>query len=83
MTKCGQKATTPARRAWIKKFGDELSRQRRRACLAQHELSELVGVNKMLISRWEAGSYAPRPKNLALLIDLFPELGMFAEHILR
>lgn len=51
--------------------------------LTQKDLSELIGVHDSLISKIEAGAIPMQPDTERKLLEVFSEMGMDADSILR
>ena len=57
--------------------GSLIQSYRRKAKLTQHQLAELIGINKRSVLNWEAGSSYPQIHHLRQLITIFLERGCF------
>lgn len=53
------------------KFGENLKKLRVQANLSQEELSELVGVSRQSVSKWETSLAYPEMKHILVLCDIF------------
>lgn len=52
-------------------FRQNLIRLRDKNGLSQEQLSELLGVSRTAVAKWEAGNGMPKLKNLVLLAKIF------------
>lgn len=53
------------------KFGDMISKLRKKGRLSQEQLAEKIGVTRQTISNWELGETQPNPEQLKLLSKTF------------
>lgn len=59
--------TSGASRSLAATVGTNIRAARRAADLTQNELAALVGVDLMMVSRWERGVHRPNDENLCAL----------------
>ena len=48
----------------------DIAAARKKKCLTQAQLAELVGVDQALVSRWESGRVKPSPENIQKLKEV-------------
>lgn len=53
------------------KFGDNLKQIRKNKKISQEKLSEILGVSRQSISKWETGENFPSMQNIMCLCDIF------------
>lgn len=52
-------------------LGEKIKTERKKSCLSQEKIADIVGVSRQAVTKWEADQSAPSTENLIALAGLF------------